>query len=220
MIKEFTTRWIWSWYILLFTCSEPGGTVQNNGGDLQYQFFQKEMKKQDLEILKLELEIRALKRAEHYVPKEIEMERITNAPPPKTTTTIHPFLAFGQRKFPFDFWQETVDVNPSYTGRELVGYEVEAKFQKNLKPKNSSANALSVDPIKYEIDAELSEFSNLGGNVKKTKVPEPSQNSLKIDPISFNSSSMKLTFRVTPNLKTKPRSSLSYAPAYPFSFRF
>lgn len=82
---------------------EPGKTVKMDTGSLQYQFMEKEMKKQDLEIMKLELEIRALKRAETMVPNEIELEARKKTTTSPTTTTVHPFLAFGHKKFPFDF---------------------------------------------------------------------------------------------------------------------
>ena len=72
------------------------------------------MRKQDLEIMKLELEIRALKRVENFGPlqKELELEaarrkalttKTTSAS--TTTTTMLPFLDFGKNKlkFPFDF---------------------------------------------------------------------------------------------------------------------
>jgi hypothetical protein len=80
---------------------------------MKQKFFEKEMRKQDLEIIKLELEIRALKRIEQYgsLPKELELEAArrntasATQTPTTTTTTMHPFLDFGKNKlkFPFDF---------------------------------------------------------------------------------------------------------------------
>lgn len=80
--------------------------------DMQRIYFEKAMHKQDLEIQKLELEIRALKRAENSPPpKEIEIETkmaknpVNNTPAAATTTMANPFLDFGKKhmKFPFDF---------------------------------------------------------------------------------------------------------------------
>lgn len=82
----------------MFDREPNGGGI----GHLRRQYFQKELRKQELEIIKLELEIRSLRRAEKLMPPEREFE--AGKLPKTTTVASSPLLNFAQKgMFPFDF---------------------------------------------------------------------------------------------------------------------
>lgn len=76
------------------------------------------------------------------------------------------------------------------------------------------------DHFSLELEAEITEGRRVDKKVQSPKIPKLNKSNVKIDPVSFNSTSMKLTFRVTPELQFKSKPTFPFIPKNPFPFPF